>query len=42
MDQHIALHGDGWPAAWLRTCGLAGEATTLDNLYQEFQQESKR
>jgi type IV secretion/conjugal transfer VirB4 family ATPase len=31
MDQHIDLHGDGWAAAWLRTCGLAAEAETLDN-----------
>ena len=33
MDQHIEAHGDRWPAAWLRTFGLAAEAAQLETLF---------
>ena len=33
MDQHIEAHGDRWPAAWLRTFGLAAQAAQLETLF---------
>jgi type IV secretion system protein TrbE len=33
MDQHIKAHGDRWPAAWLRTFGLAPQAAQLETLF---------
>ena len=35
MDQHIERHGDRWPVAWLRTCGLPEQAEALNRLYEE-------